>query len=163
MDPVVISDHPKYRILFKFEFDKESNSHLRGHFIFLRRINENEAWPTEITFSRKDIPNQARVDFELKSDELAALIDQTNKVKDLLENTNTSHYYAVDQLFSKEDLLILLKNNWVFAQNEPELHKLLCDLLDGSVPDPSNILHLPSDETTAFRSLISKFGKMNET
>lgn len=161
-DPIIISDHPKYRILFKYEFDKDSNSHLRGHFIFLRRNSEDDPWPTEIYFSRKDIPSPSRVDFELKSDELAALFNQTSKIKDLLENTNSSYYFAVDQLFSKDDLLILLNNNWVLAQTDPELHKLLCNLLDGSIPDPSNILHLSSDEATAFRSLISKFGKISE-
>ncbi len=162
VDPIIISDHPKYRILFKFEFDKESNSHLRGHFIFLRRNNENDPWPTETTYSRKNIPSPSRVDFELKSGELAALFNQTSKVKDLLENTDSSYYCAVDQLFSKDDLLILLKNNWALAQTNPELYELICNLLDGSIPDPSNILRLSSDEATAFRSLISKFGKMSE-
>ena len=161
-DPIIISDHPKYRILFKYEFDKESNSYLRGHFIFLRRNSENDSWPTEITYSRKDIPNRSRVDFELKSEELAALFNQTRKVKNLLENSDSSYYYAVDQFFSKDDLLILLDNNWALKQNEPELYKLLCKLLDGSIHDFSNILYLSSDETMAFRSLISKFGKISE-
>lgn len=161
-EPIVISDHPEYRILFKFEYDNKQKTSLRGHFIFLRRKSKNDKWPTETTYSRGDIPNGARVDFELKSKELGELFNQIEKISTLFEKTNKSNYYAVDQFFSKEDLLFLLDNNWILSDNEPELHQLLCQILNGSIEINSEILKILSNEKEALGSLISKYGNLTE-
>lgn len=160
--PILITEHSRYRILFKFEYDNVNNTSLRGHFIFLRRKGKNDEWPTETTYSRGDIPNGARVDFELKSEELEALFNHVEKIKTLFEKTNESNYRAVDQFFSKEDLLLLLNDNWVLSGKEPELHQLLCQLLDGSIQIDSEMLKILSNEKEALGSLISKFGKLSE-
>lgn len=98
-DPIIISDHPKFRILFQFEYDNVDKSNLRGHFIFLRRASEKDDWPSETTFSRGDIKSGEKIDFELKSDELSGLFHQIQAVNSLLKKLTILNIMLSDNFF----------------------------------------------------------------
>lgn len=123
-------------------YNHAQKRYTKGFFIYSTRKKEDDPWPKEITFSRGSISRPGKLYFEIHSDELQSLHSKIEEYTNLLKKTKLTDYMAVNQLFTKNDLLELLDRNWFFSRNDPELFELIHGLLDGTIQNPKRILEL---------------------